>query len=162
MGLKGLMIAPVDSLKPGTSVMEACRLMDEKKVGALAVVEDRNSAAFSRIEISSAESCSPSVILTRTWKGHFPPDAPDLPTPARNSDMASPEVPHDGPMSSSLLWYEPCPMSKRRRTTGRGGSRTKRAGSSPAPGAGGGPRHQGGKFDMLYNPILSDRPVKRD
>ena len=41
MGLKGLMIAPVDSLKPGTSVMEACRLMDEKKVGALAVVEDR-------------------------------------------------------------------------------------------------------------------------
>jgi len=68
VGLKGLMIAPVDSLKPGTSVMEACRLMDEKKVGALAVVEDRNSAAFSRIEISSAESCSPSVIRRqRRW-----------------------------------------------------------------------------------------------
>jgi CBS domain-containing protein len=40
MGLKGLMTAAVDGLEPATSVMEACRVMDEKKVGALAVVED--------------------------------------------------------------------------------------------------------------------------
>jgi CBS domain-containing protein len=41
VGLKGLLIAPVDRLTPGTSVREACRVMDEKKIGALAVVEDQ-------------------------------------------------------------------------------------------------------------------------
>jgi len=40
VGLKGLMIQAVHGLEPGTSVMEACRMMDDKKVGALAVIED--------------------------------------------------------------------------------------------------------------------------
>jgi CBS domain-containing protein len=65
VGLTGLVTRAVDSLAPGTSVMEACRLMDDKKVGALAVVEGHELRGIFTYRISSAESCSPSGIRRR-------------------------------------------------------------------------------------------------
>jgi len=40
MVLKGLMTTSIDRLDPSSTVMEACRVMDRKKVGAVVVVED--------------------------------------------------------------------------------------------------------------------------
>lgn len=40
MGLRGLMTKGVHSLDPSTSVTEACRVMDDEKVGAVMVVEN--------------------------------------------------------------------------------------------------------------------------
>jgi CBS domain-containing protein len=41
MGLKGLMKTPPATLLPGASVLEACRIMNERKLSAVAVVEER-------------------------------------------------------------------------------------------------------------------------
>lgn len=41
MGLKGLMKTPPAALLPGASVLEACRIMNERKLSAVAVVEER-------------------------------------------------------------------------------------------------------------------------
>jgi CBS domain-containing protein len=41
MGLKGLMKAQPATLSPGASVLEACRIMNERRLSAVAVVEER-------------------------------------------------------------------------------------------------------------------------
>jgi len=41
MGLKGLMKAQPATLLPGASVLEACRIMNERMLSAVAVVEER-------------------------------------------------------------------------------------------------------------------------
>ena len=41
MGLKGLMKGQPVTLLPGASVLDACRIMNERKLGAVAVVEER-------------------------------------------------------------------------------------------------------------------------
>lgn len=41
MGLKGLMKTSPATLSPGASVLEACRIMNERKLSTVAVVEER-------------------------------------------------------------------------------------------------------------------------
>ncbi len=41
MGLKGLMTIQPPTISPGASVLDACRIMNERKLSALAVVEER-------------------------------------------------------------------------------------------------------------------------